>query len=176
MKTDIVIETDHLFLRHFSVDDLGKVFHMSQETGVRRWIPDQVYEDEAKAEGVIRFLSEQYVQEPNPRKAPYVLGVALKDTHELIGHVGLSGTDDGVEIGYAIEEKYQGKGYATEAVRAMSDWAVSKLSLPHVLGIVAGDNKASCRVLEKAGYVFVEEKEKNAFGRYGLCRIYKKIA
>lgn len=170
----IILETEHVILRFFAVEDADKIFRMSREEGMRLWIPGQVYHDEAQAGGVVRFLCEQYAHEPDPQNAPYVLGVELKDDRELIGHVGLSATGDDVEIGYAIEEKHQGKGFATEAVRGMTDWALAELKLPCVLGIVASENKASVRVLEKAGYRFVEEKKKHAFGRYCLCRIYRK--
>lgn len=131
MQNNVVIETDNLSLRFFTMDDIKKVFQMSQEEGMRLWIPDQVYEDEAKAEGVIKFLSAQYSNPPQPQTAPYVLGIELRKSCELIGHVGLSRANNEIEIGYAIEEKYQGKGYATEAVSAISDWAIKKVKLPY---------------------------------------------
>ena len=172
MKNRIIIETENLILRYFSMDDVQKVLDMSKEEGMLKWIPDQAYEDEQETAEVIEFLRNQYTDEPAPDKAPYVLGLELKNSGELIGHVGLSPTEDGVEIGYAVESKRQGSGYATEAVLAMSDWAIDKLGLPAVLGIVASENMGSCRVLEKVGYVLIDEKEKNAFGRQCLCRTY----
>lgn len=173
MKSNIVLETENLLLRLFSMDDVNKIFQMSQEDGMRQWIPDQVYGDIAQAEGVVKFLCAQYSNKPDPQNAPYVLGVELRKSGELIGHVGLGRADDAVEIGYAIEKKHQGKGFATECVSATSKWAINKLEIPFVLGIVASDNRASCRVLEKSGYIFVEEKGKSAFGRHCLCKIYR---
>lgn len=174
MKSNIVVETKNLLLRFFTMDDVKKVFQMSQEEGMRLWIPDQVYEDEARAENVIKFLIAQYSDKPRPLEKPYVLGIELKNTHELIGHVGLSRIEDGVEVGYAIEDRYQGRGYATEAVSAISDWALANLVLPVIWGIVASENKGSLRVLEKANYKLVEEKEKKYLGELRLCGIYKK--
>jgi len=156
------------------MDDVVKVFQMSQEDGMRKWIPDQVYKDESHAKDVINFLCSQYSNKSAPQEKPYVLGVELKKTHELIGHVGLSQTDDGVEIGYAIEDKHQEKGYATEAVSAISDWAFANLNLPAILGIVASENKGSFKVLEKSKFKLVEEKERQYLGKNRLCRIYKK--
>lgn len=173
MKNSIVLETENLLIRFFKMEDTAKVFQMSQEDGLRRWIPDQVYSDEAEAQGVIEFLSAQYANPPQPRTAPYVLGIELKKSNELIGHVGLSPVGDDIEIGYAIEDKHQGKGYATEAISAISNWAINQIGIPCVLGIVASDNASSCRVLEKSGYTFIEEKEKRAFGRRCLCKIFK---
>ena len=71
---------------------------------------------------------------------------------ELIGCVGLGEVEGEVELGYWFARKHWGKGYATEAARAV-------LRLARVLGhreVVAGhfiDNPASGRVLRKAGFV-----------------------
>lgn len=176
MKINLLMETENVLLRYLLPADVEKIFQMSREAGMQQWIPDQVYADEKESAEVIAFLSTQYKVPPHPHEAPFVLGVELKSTQELIGHAGLSPAGGSVEIGYAIEEKHQGKGYATEAVRALSDWAVKMLQIPEVLGIVDRDNKRSCSVLEKSGFTLIEENEKDAFGRRSVCRIYRKTA
>jgi ribosomal-protein-alanine N-acetyltransferase len=137
-------------LRPFTLADTAKIFAMSQESGMRRWIPDQVYRDETHAELVLRALIAFTDEPPEPRTRPYVLGIEHAD--ELIGHVGLSPARGSVEIGYAIEEAQQRKGLASEAVSAATEWGLTDLSLPEVLGIVGTDNTGSRRVLEKAGF------------------------
>lgn len=174
MKNNHLMETDNVILRYLTPADEEKIFEMSREAGMQQWIPDQVYEDEKESAEVIEFLRAQYKDPPAPQEAPFVLGVELKSSEELIGHVGLSPAGSGIEIGYAIEEKHQGKGYATEAVRALSDWAVKGLEIPKVLGIVDRDNGGSCKVLERSGFELVEEDEKEAFGRRCVCRTYCK--
>jgi [ribosomal protein S5]-alanine N-acetyltransferase len=152
---DFVISTSRLILRPFALSDVQKLLAMSGEAGMRRWIPDQVYRDEQHAEQVARALMDFTDRAAEPRTFPYVLGIEHKDS--LIGHVGLSPARGSVEIGYAIEDRYQGIGLATEAVTAMSGWGLEHLGLPEVLGIVAVDNTPSCRVLEKSGFVRVSE-------------------
>ena len=154
-----MLTTARLRLRPFTLDDVPKVFVMSGEEGISRWIPDQVYEDESEAAEVVRALMARTAKAPDPRAQRYVLGVEQTETRSLIGHVGLSPARGSVEIGYAIEQRLQGKGFATEAVTAMSGWALGELGLPEVLGIVAADNKDSCRVLEKAGFVRIGEED-----------------
>ena len=144
-----MIRTARLILRPFALVDVPKVFAMGDEAGMRRWIPDQVYRDAAHAEQVVRALMAHTANAPDPSVHPYVLGIEETATGELIGHVGVSPARGSVEIGYAIEDRRQGHGFATEAVAAMAKWA----SLPELLGIVAVDNVGSCRVLEKAGFV-----------------------
>lgn len=167
-----MIETKYLILRPFILDDTEKVYQMSLEDGLKKWIPDQVYADENESREVLEFLMTCY-EKPDPKVKPFVLGIELKETGELIGHAGLSPLDNsGVEIGYAIEEKHQGKGYATEAVKVISEYGISAFKLDNIAGIVDAENAGSLRVLEKAGYKFVKEEFRDAFGRTGLCRIY----
>ena len=168
-----MISTARLFLRPFSLSDVPKLFAMSVEDGMRRWIPDQVYRDEHHAEQVARALMAFTDQPPDPRVRPYVVAVEHKETGALIGHVGLSAARSSVEIGYAIEQRLHGSGFATEAVSAMSHWAVTQLALPEVLGVVAADNASSCRVLEKAGFVRRSEEIKTVGDRAQTILIYR---
>ena len=161
-------------LRYFVPEDARKVFVMSQESGLRTWLPDQVYASEEQAFEVLQYLIEKCHDPGAPTLAPYVLGVCLNGSDELIGHVGLSPLNGQVEIGYAIEDRHQGGGLASQAVRAMSDFALARFDLPRVLGIVATDNAASCRVLEHAGFVLAEESLGKLHGHSGLVRTYEK--
>jgi ribosomal-protein-alanine N-acetyltransferase len=145
-----MLTTARLLVRPFTLADVPMIFALSQEDGVRRWIPDQVYADLDEAERVIRALMAFTAQPPAPRERPYVL--AVEHEGALIGHVGLSAARGSVEIGYAIAEALQGRGLATETVAAASRWGLDALGLDEVLGIVGADNLPSRRVLEKAGF------------------------
>jgi RimJ/RimL family protein N-acetyltransferase len=158
MKRTLLIETPSLTLRRFVPADREKVFRMSQEEGMRTWIPSQVYRDEAHAGSVLAFLISQYHTGEDPRTVPIVLGVQLKATGKLVGHVGLSPFDGAVEIGYAIEQAQQRRGFATEAVRAACTWATSEFPIRNILGITAARNIASQGVLLHAGFRHKEER------------------
>ena len=136
-------------LRPFTPADAPKLLAMSHEPSLQRWLPDQVYRNEAHALDVASALAAFTAQPPDPRVRPYVLGIELDG--ELVGHVGLSPARGSVEVGYAVEARMQGRGIATAAVRAM----LGLVPLPEVLGIVGDSNVASCRVLENAGFVKV---------------------
>ncbi|MGE5098312.1 MAG: GNAT family N-acetyltransferase [Betaproteobacteria bacterium] len=144
--------TPRLVLRPFVASDAAKLLRMSREEALRTWIPSQVYRDEAHAAAVLDYLISQYDAPGDPRLGPYVLGVESRHSGELIGHVGLSRFGDDVEVGFAIEQAHQGKGLATEAVRAMCDWACREFALASILGIAALGNRASQAVLRKAGF------------------------
>lgn len=171
----VPIITPRLALREFELSDVAKVFTMSQERGMRTWIPDQVYADKDETRELLRYLIAHYSEPGDPARGPYVLGVCLRTTGELVGHVGLSPLCGTVEIGYAIEERHQGKGFASEAVTATSSWALRRFGLTHILGIAAADNVASCRVLERAGYELSQEVEGCLHAHRGLIRTYHRL-
>jgi len=157
-----MIETPSLTLRLLVPGDAPKVFGMSQEDGMRTWLPSQVYRDEPHAASVLEFLISQYVSPADPRVGPYVLGVQLRSTGELVGHVGLSPFEKTVEIGFAIEHAHQRRGFATEAVRAACNWATTAFPIQTVLGITAIGNLASQGVLGRAGF----ERQKQEFMQF----------
>ncbi|WP_295068412.1 GNAT family N-acetyltransferase [Ruminococcus sp.] len=79
--------------------------------------------------------------------------IELKDgTH--IGELCFKGLSaDGIaEIGYGISEAYQNNGYATEAVKAVLEWAFAHLEVTAIEAEIDSDNTASKRVLEKYGF------------------------
>ena len=79
--------------------------------------------------------------------------IELKNgTH--IGELCFKGLSaDGIaEIGYGISKEYQNNGYATEAVKAVLEWAFAHPEIAAVEAETDSDNTASKRVLEKCGF------------------------
>lgn len=77
--------------------------------------------------------------------------IFLREDNTSIGDLGLKGPqkNGAVEIGYGLSEPYWGKGYATEAVRVLIDWAFSQENVYFVEAETAPENAASQRILEK---------------------------
>jgi RimJ/RimL family protein N-acetyltransferase len=72
----------------------------------------------------------------------------------VVGEVGLfwvSERDRTAEIGFIFDPRHQGKGFATEAARALVDWAFGTAVMHRVIGRTEARNIASTRVLEKLG-------------------------
>jgi ribosomal-protein-alanine N-acetyltransferase len=72
----------------------------------------------------------------------------------LVGDIGFKGPPDQngtAEVGYSVLPAFQGRGYATEAARALIEWATSQPGLRRIVANCLEDNAASIRVLEKAG-------------------------
>lgn len=66
------------------------------------------------------------------------------------------------EIGYYIAEEYWGKGLMTEAVKQICSYIFDKSNIVRIYAEPFSDNKASCRVLEKAGFLYEGTLRSNA--------------
>jgi Acetyltransferase (GNAT) domain len=76
----------------------------------------------------------------------------LLTTGRLVGTAGLRPLEDlGLEIFYSLSPASWGQGYATEAARAVLDYALGPLGLPEVLAEVDEGNAASIAVIERLG-------------------------
>lgn len=171
---EYMFETEHLRIRKFVVEDAKRLYENHLEEEVKKWIPNESYADMEETQGAINF----YVDCVNNSHLPYVLAVELKETGELIGDTGVNeveGKAGEVEIGYGICKKYSGKGYATELLKAMTEFIVSTFEMHVLYGRVMRGNNASIRVLEKNGYHFVKEEfgaDDDPYGNGML--VYKK--
>ncbi len=102
------------------------------------------------------------VLEKDPEAAGWVLWYfLLRDDRGRLtpagcgGFTGQPGRDGTVEVGYSFLEEHQGKGLATEAVRALTAWAFASPRVRRVIAQTLPDLTASRRVLEKCGFRFV---------------------
>ena len=169
-----LFETEHLIVRPFRDGDAQQLYENHRDEDVRRWFPNECYADPEEAQDAIRF----YVDCVNNGHLPFVLGVELKETHELIGDTGVSeveGKPDETEIGYCIGKQYRGKGYASELLSAISGFVAARFGVKVIYGRVVHGNEASARVLAKNGYQFVKEEfgaEDDAYGNGML--VYRK--
>ena len=82
---------------------------------------------------------------------------AIEVDGEAAGGIGLFLKEDverrGAEIGYWLGEAHWGRGLMTRIVREFTGWAFEAFDLLRIYAVVFEWNPASCRVLEKAGYV-----------------------
>lgn len=80
--------------------------------------------------------------------------ITIADSNISIGDMGFKGPrkEHAVEVGYGIDEEYRNKGYATEALIAISKWALSQKDVYFVQAQTDDDNAPSIRVVQKAGF------------------------
>ena len=159
---DHVLITERLVLRPVTADDQATLLDHWTLPDVRRFLFDGAALSAAEVaatieESVRDFAAAGYgiwlILEPGrPGLAgPSWLGTALAST-ALAGTAGLRPLDDlGLEIFYSLVPGSWGRGYATEAARAVVDHALGPLGLPEVLAEVDEGNTTSVAVVKRLG-------------------------
>jgi RimJ/RimL family protein N-acetyltransferase len=120
------------------------------------WGPNNESQTRAFVRLAVGYRSER------PRRH-YELAVTLKVTGELIGGCGMEKRPiwkDAV-LGYCFNKTYWGKGYATEAVRALLEFGFKSLALHRIFANCDPSNVASNRVLMKSGMKLEGHLRKN---------------
>ena len=84
----------------------------------------------------------------------YAMWIIENEDGIPVGDLCFKGVEDGKnpEIGYGIDDKFRGKGYATEAVKLALAWAFGHPGVAAVEAETDPDNIASQKVLEKCGF------------------------
>ena len=97
-----------------------------------------------------------------PRDAPWLLRpMLLREGRIAVGHINFHGPPDaeGIpEIGYTVLPGYRRRGYASEAVRALFNWAASEHGVRRFRASVSPDNQASLGLIAKLGFTQVGDQ------------------
>jgi RimJ/RimL family protein N-acetyltransferase len=169
-----MFETKRLIIRKFQEDDLVKFKTLLDIPEVIGW---QMQKNRTKD-----FLQWQI---SNYDKMDIVNGILcfgiFNKSNKILGAVGAGKHDDlnETEIFYNLLPFERGKGYATEAVNKVTEWAVENYKIPYIIGTTEIENINSQKVLERCGYEYINEQillvhitnEKYKFKYY---RYYKK--
>jgi RimJ/RimL family protein N-acetyltransferase len=161
MRADTSFEpllTERLRMRRSVPEDADAISAYRSDPDVHRY---QGWGDTGP-EGVRAAIEEMMGRAPGEPGGWVQLTVEDRTTGRLIGDVGISPAEhhDGViKIGYTIAPEFQGAGYATEAVRALIDYAFDVLGVDIVRAYASAENAPSIRVAEKSGLRLMERFE-----------------
>jgi len=151
-STDVIIETDRLFLKEFSLSDSKDFFKLNSDFEVMKYTGDVAFKSVSEAEHFLKNYSD-YSKNGYGRWS-----VFIKETHQYIGWCGLKLNDNNiVDIGFRFFRKEWGKGYATESAKASLEYGFTKLNIKEIIGRASLNNKASIKVLEKLGMILWEK-------------------
>jgi RimJ/RimL family protein N-acetyltransferase len=166
-----VLETERLILRTWYLDDAEALFKIYSNPELYRFTGSDPFPD---VETTRRYMEEYFI---NYQKEYgfCVWAVVEKASGKLVGTCGLGYFDGRPELGlgYWFDPEYWGRGYATEAARACVEYAFHKLNVPELASMTHSQNKASQRVLEKAGFRCVEMITEDD-GTVGMLYVAKK--
>lgn len=150
IKPPELFETRRLVLRPAVNEDAAKIFaNYAQDSEVTKYL---IWRPHKSVEETTAFV-ERCIQGWKDRSCyPWV--VTRKEDDALIGMIELRMVSDEADMGYVLARGSWGQGYATEMAIAVVSWALQQHEIRRVWATCDCENKASARVLEKAGLRF----------------------
>ena len=143
------LETERLLLRQWRADDLDAWAAMNADPEVREFFPELLTGEQAAA-------SLAYFGDELAARGWGWWAVEVTATGELAGMAGLDPVEEGlpfhgVEAGWRLARHTWGRGYATEAARAVLAYGFETLSLSEILAIATAGNVRSHAVMRRLG-------------------------
>lgn len=148
-----MLETERLILRKLTPDDAEVLYRVYHEPEVLKYFahgpPESI---DAERAGIQRHLLHY------ERHGFGLWATVMRESGELIGRCGLLAQQvDGapeVEVAYLLSPRFRGRGLASEAARAIRDFALHHLGHTRLVSIIHPDNLASKRVAMAIGMSF----------------------
>lgn len=146
----MVLTTERLLLRDFVEGDWPAVLAYQNDPRYLRFYAWTKRTPDDVQTFVARFIAQQ---ERQPR-LKFQMAITLPATDQLIGNAGIRIKTAGgheADIGYELDPQHWGRGYASEASRALMHFGFEQLRLHRISAHCLAENVASARVLEKLG-------------------------
>lgn len=156
-----MIETAHLLLRPYAAEELLALIEQPKTFATMTGFPASpalrgflVSDDVSPA----WTASLRTIQGSDPWRLGF--GVIDKETRTVIGAASFKGppdTNGSVEIAYGIVPSFEGRGYATEAARALVEYAQRDEKVRQIIAHTMPEANASTHVLRQCGFAFAGE-------------------
>jgi ribosomal-protein-alanine N-acetyltransferase len=148
--------TARLILRDLVTDDWTAIFAMSQAPAVTRYQSWLRLTSETEAQQWVQRAMQH--NQLHPREA-YNLAIVQQESRTVIGWLGWGRPSDQThgdyDFGYALLPSARGRGYMTEVLQSAIGYMFESLAANLVYGECVSSNRASARVMEKAGMTLV---------------------
>ncbi|MFV8361393.1 GNAT family N-acetyltransferase [Flavobacterium sp. LS1P3] len=166
------LETERLLLRRVDFNDTKEIFALRSNPETMKYIPRPLVKTDEDALEHIAMIDSKIDSNEGINWA-----ITLKDNSKLIGIIGhyrIKPEHYRAEIGYMLLPEYHGKGIVSEAVREAVKYGFNNMNLHSIEAIIAPENYASAKVLEKNGFVKEAHLKENEFyeGRFLDTVIY----
>ncbi len=146
------LKTERLLLRKLVYEDTDDIYEYAKIPKTSEYVLWYPHGSKYESLEYLNLIYEKYNHgEPSP------WGIILNETGKLIGSIGYVKIDEKEltgEIGYVISPHFWNKGYATEAVRKVVEFGFEEMKLNKIVAHTITQNRASGRVLLRAGFTF----------------------
>ena len=148
----IHLETERLILRAFTPDDLEHLVELDSDPAVMRYLNGGV---PTPREVIEREILPRFIASSQAGDGYGVWAASERATGAFVGWFGFQPHEGGaagdISLGYRLRRAVWGRGYATEGARALIRQGFTALGARRIVAITYQDNRASRRVMEKAG-------------------------
>ncbi|MGK5543967.1 GNAT family N-acetyltransferase [Streptomyces sp. URMC 127] len=152
MASPLTLLTPRLTLRRWRADDLEPMAAINADPEVMRWVGDGSVQDRERTSAAIASWEREWEE-----RGVGLFAVEVRQSRRLAGFAGLSVPFylpeilPAVEIGWRLGRPFWGRGLATEAARAVLDFAFRDRGLARVVSVHTTGNDASAAVMRKLG-------------------------
>jgi [ribosomal protein S5]-alanine N-acetyltransferase len=169
------LESERLLLRQITTADVNEMYAMRSNAAVMKYIPRPLAKNHEEALEHIKLL-----QDNLEKNLGINWGITIKGNPTLVGLIGhfrIRWENFRSEVGYMLLPVYHGKGIATEAIKLAVEYGFNEMKMHSLEGIIAPENIASSRVLEKNGFVKEAHLIENEFydGKFLDTVIYSLV-
>lgn len=143
-------DLERIILKEITLQDTKAYFNIMKLDEVTRFYGMESLKTEEEAAAIIQSFAEMFQS-----KRAIRWGIILKETQAFIGTVGLNSLqikNKKAEIGYEIHPDYWRKGYTSEAVKAILQYAFIDLGLYRIGAVTFPENTASNSLLTRLGF------------------------
>ena len=169
----IIYETQRLIIRQWEESDDCDLYEYCKAPETAKYLHFEPYKNIDVAKQRIQSIKEKYQE--NSFIAPYA--VVLKQENKVIGDINISAYNKSaggcVRVGYVFNQKYWGKGYATEAVRGLFRFIKQNKIAKRIEATHDVANFKSGNVMKRAGMtlegILRKAGENNFHSRYDVA-------
>lgn len=150
-QVQLPMETERLTLRHSNEADLDAIFAFQGSGEITRFVSYSTRTRDKVREVLEQRTSFQAIEKDGDQM---VLSVVERESGSVIGDMHFWVTSfehKQAEIGYIFHPEFSGKGYATEASRAILDTLFTVYGMHRVIAVCDVRNAASYRLMERVG-------------------------
>jgi len=160
------LEGKNVYFKALSLDDAQEIHRYASDKEVKRFIGWNLMHSIAETRSHVEMMINRELAGTH-----LYASVVLKSTQEIIGTVmffNFNKESNSAEIGYVFGRGHWGKGYGTESVALITDFAFNSLNLHKLKARVTDANVSSIRILEKNGYQLEGRQKDEEFieGKY----------
>lgn len=155
-----LLRTSRLLVRDWSGADAEAALKLYGHENLKRWLPEPA--DLPDADAMHRVLERWRVEQRDMSPGTGRWALVAPDGNTLVGGISLLPMpvpEADVEIEYQLAPEYWGRGYITEAARALARWAFEH-SLVELFALVTPDNPRAAATARRIGMEWVGESDK----------------